>query len=299
MEPMTKRGRSGGRVRRTRLPGRSAARPLVDLERLVRDLVLVEHEREGAERCGLDRVDARIEELGVHLADQVGPGEHEVLVATFERESAEIVGAEVVALHPGAERTVEHEHALAQGIEEGGLRAATDRRCAAAGVDHRSRLRGGVLLPESINSRPVPLTIETSSAAADKVRADLLAVPVFADRRLGPGAEAVDRALGGDLADFMDEADFSGKRGETLAVPTQGKLGAKAVILVGVGDAEKLDADAVRKAGAALARRAAKVATRRDDPARGGARLGRRRGRRAGAGRGRAPRVVPIPQVQG
>jgi leucyl aminopeptidase len=109
----------------------------------------------------------------------------------------------------------------------------------------------------------VPLTssiaIEGSSAAADKVRADLLVVPVFNDRRLGPGADLVDRAVGGDLVDFMAEADFSGKRGETLAVPTQGKLGAKAVVLVGVGDPGDVDTDGLRRAGAALAKRAAKV----------------------------------------
>jgi leucyl aminopeptidase len=106
----------------------------------------------------------------------------------------------------------------------------------------------------------VPLTLETSTSAADKVRADLLAVPVFSDRKLGPGADVVDKAIGGSLVVFMEEADFSGKRGETLAVPTQGKLGAKAVVLVGVGDAAALDADALRKAGAALARRSSKVA---------------------------------------
>jgi leucyl aminopeptidase len=104
------------------------------------------------------------------------------------------------------------------------------------------------------------LTIETSSSAADKVRAELLVVPVFAERRLGVGADVVDRALGGGLTEFMAEADFSGKRGETLAVPTQGKLGAKAVVLVGVGEQDTFDADAVRRAGAALARRSSKVA---------------------------------------
>jgi leucyl aminopeptidase len=106
----------------------------------------------------------------------------------------------------------------------------------------------------------VSLSIEASSSTADKVRTDLLAVPVFADRRFGPGADAVDRAIGGDLATFMAEADFSGKRGETLAVPTQGKLGAKAVILVGVGEQAAFDEDALRRAGATLARRASRVA---------------------------------------
>ena len=77
--------------------------------------------------------------------------------------------------------------------------------------------------------------------------------------RLGPGADLVDRALGGTLLDFMAEAGFEGRRGEALAVPTAGSLGAKAAVLVGVGDANTIDADALRRAGAALARRASKV----------------------------------------
>ena len=93
-------------------------RATVDLERLVGDAVLVEHEREGAEGRGLDRVDADREELVVHLRDEVGAGEDELLVAALERLAAEVVGAEVVALHPGAERAVEDEHPLAQRVEE-------------------------------------------------------------------------------------------------------------------------------------------------------------------------------------
>ena len=220
----------------------------------------------------------------MHLGDEVGPREHELLVAALEREAAEVVGAEVVALHPGAERPVEHEHALTERIEERRLGAATDRGVRATGVNHQTRVGAPIRAAESINSRPVPpkpasikpaskpasIKIETSTTAADKVRADLLAVPVFADRTLGAGAELVAAALAGsgdagsgdasDLDEFMVEADFSGKRGETLAVPTQGKLGAKAVILIGVGDADTFDADAIRRAGATLAKRGRKVA---------------------------------------
>ena len=134
---------------------------------------------------------------------------------------------------------------------------------------------------------PATLTIESSSTAADKVRADLLAVPVFADRRLGPGADVVAAALGGDLAEFMAEADFDGKRGETLAVPTQGKLGAKAVMLVGVGEQDTFDLDAIRRAGAALAKRGAEGREGRDHDARRRARVARPRRRRAGARRRR------------
>jgi len=123
--------------------------------------------------------------------------------------------------------------------------------------------------------------IEFVSTPADRVRADLLVVPVLAAQstnakatarrrangksadagtlRLGPGADVVDRALGGTLLAFMAEAGFEGRRGDALAVPTAGLLGAKAAILVGVGDADTIDADALRRAGAALARRASKV----------------------------------------
>ena len=91
--------------------------------------------------------------------------------------------------------------------------------------------------------------------------ADLLVVPVFSGPRLGPGADLVDEALGGTLADFMQETDFEGKRGEVLAVPTGGRLGARAAILLGVGDEESFDLTALRRAGAVLARRATRVAT--------------------------------------
>jgi leucyl aminopeptidase len=99
-----------------------------------------------------------------------------------------------------------------------------------------------------------------SSSAAHTVEVDLLVVPVFAERVLGPGAGAVDSVLGG-LADFMAEADFDGTVGQTLAVPTAGKLGAKAALLLGVGPRDEFDVDAVRRAAATLARRASRSAT--------------------------------------
>jgi leucyl aminopeptidase len=99
------------------------------------------------------------------------------------------------------------------------------------------------------------------SASPESVRADLLVVPVFAERELGPGAEAVDTAVGGGLRDFMSETGFDGKPGETLAIPTKGALGAKAVILVGMGLRDEITTDGLRRAGAALARRGSKVAS--------------------------------------
>jgi leucyl aminopeptidase len=92
-------------------------------------------------------------------------------------------------------------------------------------------------------------------------KADLLVVPIISGAQFGPGAQLVDDALGGTLAEFMQETDFDGKRGEVLAVPTGGRLGTRAALLLGVGDAATFDAAALRRCGAVLARRASRVAS--------------------------------------
>jgi leucyl aminopeptidase len=97
----------------------------------------------------------------------------------------------------------------------------------------------------------------TVSSHATEV--DLFVVPIFAGRELGAGADLVDGALDGTLAEFMLEADFEGKRGEVLVVPTRGRLAARAALLVGVGEQATFDAAAIRRAAALMARRAAKV----------------------------------------
>jgi len=102
-------------------------------------------------------------------------------------------------------------------------------------------------------------SFSVATTSADRVVADLLAVPIGKGADLGPGADAVDAALNGGLAAFLAEAGFDGKVGETLAVPTGGRLKAKAALLVGIGDPAELSLDDVRRAAAAVARRAGKV----------------------------------------
>ena len=136
---MTNRGRSGVENPDATSRAISAARRLIS-SGLVGDPVLLEHERERAEGRGLDRVDADREERLVHLGDEVGPGEHEHLVAALERLAAEVVGAEVVALHPGAERAVEHQHALGERVEERMPGAAPDRASAPARIGHHHQV---------------------------------------------------------------------------------------------------------------------------------------------------------------
>jgi leucyl aminopeptidase len=99
----------------------------------------------------------------------------------------------------------------------------------------------------------------TFKLVANAPKADLFVVPVFSGAVFGPGAQLVDDAIDGKLAEFMAETDFDGKRGEVLAVPTGGRLGARAALLLGVGDEGSFDATALRRAGAVLAKRASRV----------------------------------------
>jgi len=107
----------------------------------------------------------------------------------------------------------------------------------------------------------VSLAFTIAAPPADRVAAELLAVPIGAGRVLGPGADAVDAALDGGLDEFMQEADFHGKPGESLAVPTRARLRADAAVLVGVGKFEELTADGLRRAAASVARKSRKVAS--------------------------------------
>jgi leucyl aminopeptidase len=106
----------------------------------------------------------------------------------------------------------------------------------------------------------VSVTATLSTTAPAKVNADVLVVPVFSGRVLGPGGKAVDTALGGTLEAFMAEAGFEGKAEEILAVPA-GKLGAKAALLVGLGDKKSVSADRLRRAAAAVVRRSPRAKT--------------------------------------
>jgi leucyl aminopeptidase len=107
----------------------------------------------------------------------------------------------------------------------------------------------------------VALSFSFSSEPLEEVDVDLLAVPIGADRAFGPGADVVDAALDGGLADFMEEADFDGKAGQALPVPTFGELAAGAAVLVGVGALDTLTTDDLRRAAAAVAKRSTKVAS--------------------------------------
>jgi leucyl aminopeptidase len=98
------------------------------------------------------------------------------------------------------------------------------------------------------------MRVTLAKADARTAKADLLAVPVFAGPELGPGAEEAVAALGVPVAPLLEAAGFSGKAGETAAWATLGRLPATVLLLVGMGERDEVDAEALRRAAAATVR---------------------------------------------
>lgn len=103
------------------------------------------------------------------------------------------------------------------------------------------------------------IAFRVSAVSPERIRADLLAVPVFTGMVLGSGAEVLDKALSGGLSKFLAAAGFEGKVGETLMVPIGDAGAAKAAMVVGLGDEASVTIDVLRKCGAAIAKRGSKA----------------------------------------
>lgn len=85
-----------------------------------------------------------------------------------------------------------------------------------------------------------------------------LAIPEGTRELAGPAAR-VDERLEGAISRLIQSGDFRGKVGETLALyPAPATIGAERILLVGIGKAEALDAEQIRRASASATRFAAK-----------------------------------------
>jgi len=104
----------------------------------------------------------------------------------------------------------------------------------------------------------VTISFTVSSTAPGRVRADVLAVPVFADRELGAGGDVVTAGFEGRLDRFLERAGFEGKVGQTLLVPLTHTPGV--ALLVGLGAAADVTVDSLRTAAATVAQRASGLA---------------------------------------
>ncbi len=97
------------------------------------------------------------------------------------------------------------------------------------------------------------MDVHVSTASAEEVQSDLLAICVFSDAETLPAVAArLDGPLGGVIGQVTRGKDMSGKVGETAVLYPQAALNARRLILVGLGAEQDVDQDALRKAAAAM-----------------------------------------------
>ena len=95
------------------------------------------------------------------------------------------------------------------------------------------------------------MQVEVQAVAPKEVEADIVAVPLAGGDGLSGAAAALDSALNGLLGRLAGDGELRGDAGRTAIVHVDGKLGTGRVAVAGLGD--RLDADALRTAAAAVA----------------------------------------------
>ena len=80
------------------------------------------------------------------------------------------------------------------------------------------------------------MKFHVSSEKPERARVDALVIPVYADGTASASIDAIDRKLGGVLDDLRAGGEIKGREGEEHTLPAlSGKLGAKRVVVVGLG----------------------------------------------------------------
>lgn len=79
------------------------------------------------------------------------------------------------------------------------------------------------------------MKITLSKQTPENAKVDVLVVPARNAKLEGTLGE-LDKALDGILKTTFEDEDFAGKKGQTIRIPTGGKLSAKWLVVVGVGD---------------------------------------------------------------
>jgi leucyl aminopeptidase len=97
-----------------------------------------------------------------------------------------------------------------------------------------------------------------STTSPAEQEADLLLLPFFEGPEAGPGMKETGKALGTDLVALLRDNRVKGKLGDTLTVPTLGRVSGATALLVGLGPQAEADPDTIRRATGKIAARAAR-----------------------------------------
>ncbi len=106
------------------------------------------------------------------------------------------------------------------------------------------------------------MDVEVQAAAPAEVEADVVAVPLTGGDGLDGVAAQLDSALDGLIGRLAGEGELRDEVGRAGLVHVDGKLGARRLAVAGVGPRDRVEADALRTAAAAVARAAGEFAER-------------------------------------
>jgi leucyl aminopeptidase len=93
------------------------------------------------------------------------------------------------------------------------------------------------------------MEVKVRDTTAERIKTDLLVIPVREKNLEGPEIRALDRRLKGNLRTRIEKSKFTGAEGSTLLHTTNGALPAAQLLLLGLGGGSEA-ADTWRKAGA-------------------------------------------------
>ncbi|RPI87231.1 MAG: peptidase M17, partial [Planctomycetaceae bacterium] len=98
------------------------------------------------------------------------------------------------------------------------------------------------------------MNIQISTTSAGQVDADWLIVPAVEKFAFDGELGALNTALGGQIERLREMQDFTGKVAETLVVPAPLGIGARRLLLVGLGASDKLTVAGLNRALMSAAR---------------------------------------------
>jgi len=96
------------------------------------------------------------------------------------------------------------------------------------------------------------MRVEVQAVSPEQVEADVVAVPLAGGNGLSGAAAQLDSALDGLLKRLADDGEVRDEAGSAAIVHVDGKLGSRRVAAAGVGTGDRIDADALRTAAAAV-----------------------------------------------
>lgn len=102
------------------------------------------------------------------------------------------------------------------------------------------------------------MEIKSKQGSLSEIECDVIIVNLFEGVEIPAGATgAVDKALGNIISTYVIDKDkFKGKLGTTYILPTYGKIPAKKVLLVGLGQSEEFNTNKIREVASKAIRKA-------------------------------------------